>query len=376
MEDSPSTDVATVICVLGMHRCGTSFFTRVVNLLGVYLGPEQSLMESREVLNPKGFWEHNEIYKLNERILAEFGGSWHEPPDFQSGWASSTLLGDVREQARALIQSDFAKAALWGWKDPRACLVLPFWKTILPRMKHIICLRNPVEVALSLQRGYGMPVEKGARLWLEYVRSALENTAGESRFLIFYEDFLTEPDRYLSNLAAYVGLAGRERDPEIRNSIDEFASKELRHHRVSVLDAVAEPALSFPVKSLYLALALRFRLSEGRDPAELDPLLATTLQVFGHYAHESLQEFADRDSEISILKEQIADLNQRLTDRDVTLQVLSAELEDKTSQIARLSASLGGRLLARYGRFKYRHLLPLYRMLNAVHWGSGSGKKD
>ena len=32
-----------IICVLGMHRSGTSVATRLMNLLGVYLGAEEHL---------------------------------------------------------------------------------------------------------------------------------------------------------------------------------------------------------------------------------------------------------------------------------------------------------------------------------------------
>ena len=34
----------TIVCILGMHRSGTSLVSRVLNVLGVYLGPEEHLM--------------------------------------------------------------------------------------------------------------------------------------------------------------------------------------------------------------------------------------------------------------------------------------------------------------------------------------------
>ena len=40
----------------------------------------------------------------------------------------------------------------WGWKDPRNSLTLPFWKELLPNLKVVVCVRNPIEVIASLRR--------------------------------------------------------------------------------------------------------------------------------------------------------------------------------------------------------------------------------
>ena len=60
-----------VICTLGMHRSGTSLVSRMLNLLGVHLGTDQSLSGTNED-NPKGYWEHHTFALLNDEILARF----------------------------------------------------------------------------------------------------------------------------------------------------------------------------------------------------------------------------------------------------------------------------------------------------------------
>ena len=42
--------------VVGMHRSGTSIVSRLLNLLGAHLGPEDDLMPPKPD-NPTGFWE-------------------------------------------------------------------------------------------------------------------------------------------------------------------------------------------------------------------------------------------------------------------------------------------------------------------------------
>ena len=151
-----------VYCILGMHRSGTSLLTRLLSLLGVELGPDAHLMAPTK-FNPTGFWEHEGIVALNDELLARLGGRWQEPPPLAPGWERDPALDDLREKARALVAADFAGRAEWGFKDPRTCLTLPFWKTLLPPMRYILCVRNPADVAHSLE--HAMPFERGAALW-------------------------------------------------------------------------------------------------------------------------------------------------------------------------------------------------------------------
>src|SRR2546425_6536349 len=123
-----------VVCVLGMHRSGTSLLTRIINLLGVYLDPEESLMKASK-WNPKGFWEHQGIIDINDEILVRFGGSWGCPPVFPDHWHKAPQLDDLRDRARRLMAKDFGDAAVWDWKDPRTYLTLPFWQMLIPSMR-------------------------------------------------------------------------------------------------------------------------------------------------------------------------------------------------------------------------------------------------
>ena len=54
-------------------------------------------------------------------------------------------------KARLLIEG-FDSAGVWGWKDPRNSLTLPFWQDLLPGLKTLIMVRNPLEVAHSMKR--------------------------------------------------------------------------------------------------------------------------------------------------------------------------------------------------------------------------------
>src|SRR6516162_6096727 len=134
----PANPQPIITCLLGMHRSGTSLIARIINLLGVSLGPKEHLMKPL-LENPRGFWEHTALTGINEEILAKLGGNWHEPPAFPAGWERSPQFADLRRRARALIEADFNTVDSWGWKDPRNCLTLPFWQSILPAIHYVIC---------------------------------------------------------------------------------------------------------------------------------------------------------------------------------------------------------------------------------------------
>lgn len=217
---SRSAEDRTAVCVLGMSRSGTSLTARLLQLAGVYLGPEEELLgpelhqlagagdqvlEKARQSNPGGHWEHYRLMRLNERILRSLGGNWREPPPMPAGWESSAELDGLRDEAASLIAESFAGRPLWGWKDPRNSLTLPFWLRLIPRMRCVVCLRNPIDVAASLQRRDGMPVELGVELWRTYVDAALAATAGLPRLLVSYEAYFDDGLGAAARLARFVG---------------------------------------------------------------------------------------------------------------------------------------------------------------------------
>jgi O-antigen biosynthesis protein len=243
---SGATVGGTAVCVLGMSRTGTSLTTRVLDLAGVYLGPMDELLgtelrqlagEGEDVLakarssNPEGHWEHYRLMRLNERILRALGGSWREPPEMPPGWESSPELAAERDEARALLFESFAGHELWGWKDPRSSLTLPFWQCLIAEMRYVICLRNPLDIAASLERREGMSVAQALALWRVYVAAALAQTAGRPRLLVRYEDFFADRVGTAQRLARFVGCGRAFDDWEGQRRLAETVDERLWRNR-------------------------------------------------------------------------------------------------------------------------------------------------
>lgn len=275
----------TVLCVLGMSRTGTSLTARVLNLAGVYLGAEDELLggdlhhltgEGAAVLekagkaNPEGFWEHYRLMRLNERILKTLGGNWRDPPPFVAGWEASTELDAEREEARAMLAESFTGHNPWGWKDPRNCLTLPFWQKLLPGMRYVICLRNPADVATSLQRRDGMSLDEGVELWLTYLAAALVNTSGRPRLLIPYERYFEEPHETAADLARFAGREGAMDDCEARRRLEAAINHGLWRNRSSASDAITAGFVSGEAASLHLVTQLLAVADDGRNGVQAE----------------------------------------------------------------------------------------------------------
>lgn len=354
MSDATPNPKTQVICILGMHRSGTSLISRIINLLGVYLGPEDQLRKAAKD-NPLGFWEHRRLTALNDEILSRLGGSWHEPPVFRPGWEITPALQDLRERARAVIDEDFAAAKLWAWKDPRTCLTLPFWQRLLPPMRYVICLRNPADVAYSLERRDGFSFEKSVHLWLFHVVSSLQHTAGHPRLLLFYEDFMAQWPQELRRLARYLGACARAEEEDTQKAVREFLKAELQRHHTSLAHTADHPGLPYPAKALYmiLRLAATHRPEEISGRANAAPLFEEALNGF---ARDSIRA----PSELELVRSRIVEKDELIAEKDKLIAELSFWL-------LAVQRTIGWKMLERLRRVRDNLLPPGSRRRNS-YW--------
>ncbi|MFC1746970.1 sulfotransferase family protein [Candidatus Neomarinimicrobiota bacterium] len=209
-----------------MHRSGTSMVTRMLNICGLYLGREESIMPPQPD-NPAGYWENLDIVDINDEVLRFLGGGWDlQPKPVDANWPRNPQLAGLREQAEVAINS-FSNSARWGFKDPRLSLTLPFWQILIPNLRVIICLRHPHEITRSLMKRNGLSPANCAHLWLVYNQTVLSYTKEANRIVTHYESYFTNPEGELRRLLDW--LDWRVTDTLIERAVDSVAA-DLRHH--------------------------------------------------------------------------------------------------------------------------------------------------
>ena len=251
-----------MICVAGMPRSGTSLVTQLLHRCGLSLGPPEQLMPA-SINNADGFWENLRFVQLNERLLAASGGTWFAPP------AALRPTPKIAEEAKSIL-AQFEGEEPWGWKDPRNAVTLPFWKTLLPSMKVLVCIRHPAETASSLVASTLIPrtwpfywsvtrpdspirlgdgasrlwgavrtsmstrrrreliYQVGLELWRVYNTRILEETSADDRLVTHYEAALTKPRAELERILAFAGM---HVSPAALDEAVRVVSPRLRHQR-------------------------------------------------------------------------------------------------------------------------------------------------
>jgi hypothetical protein len=177
--------------------------------------------------NPDGFWEHLGFVALNDELLNALGGAWDLPPKADEAFTRPEL-DPLRLKARLLIEG-FDSAHVWGWKDPRNSLTLPFWQDLMSGLKTLIIVRNPLEVAYSMQVRNGTSCAFGLRLWEIYNRRLIKAGGKRERLVSHYDLFFGNAEKELRRIANFVGLP----DAKIRSAAKLVARK--RRTRISRL---------------------------------------------------------------------------------------------------------------------------------------------
>jgi hypothetical protein len=230
-ELSPTTDKPLAVCVLGMHRSGTSALTRLLNLLGVDLG--ENLLPGR-VDNPKGFWEHRGILDIHDDLLDALQSSFDDILPLPGGWHQEPQTAPFRQRLIDLIRADFGQTKLWGFKDPRTCRLLPMWLEIFADVgaeaRFVFVVRDPGEIALSLEARDGYSFNTSLLLTLTHLLEAESATRNQKRVFVTFEQLLSDWRSTVARVAYQLDIRWPRPNFEIEQAVNEFIDPRLRHH--------------------------------------------------------------------------------------------------------------------------------------------------
>jgi hypothetical protein len=318
-------------------------------------GPDDRLPWSPS--NPDHYESHS-LTLFDEDLLVGLGGSWEGPPALGPHWPQSAAnLGAGR--AQSALRRAFPDPGAVVWKDPRLCLLLPYWRQELGGPQAALFVwRTPEAVARSLSRRDGMPIPDGLALWERYNRRALAGLRGMPVSVVEYDAVVTDPAGFVEDSMAWLGsldgFAGTrsEADPEAATKL---VRSDLRHHGdapapdrtfdgsglASLTDllrgldghhrslAVDQPG----EESSWTTALLEHRRRQARQRAALDAVArqreAARHRHFVDRARQAevIAELADREADLAYCEAQVAQLEAQLAGAQEAL----TNLHDSTS---------------------------------------------
>ena len=323
--------------------------TRLLHRCGLELGPESDLMPP-QADNPEGFWEHLGFVALNEELLNELGGAWDLPPNADENFTHARL-DPLRMKARLLIER-FDSARVWGWKDPRNSLTLPFWQDLLQGLRTLIVVRNPLEVAYSMRERNGTSFSLGLRLWEIYNRRLLERTTEQQRLVTHYDLFFDDAETELRRIAEFTGLP----HAHVHNAA--ALVKKRRRHTHFTVEHLIDARVAPEVIELYGALIgeasatgrNKGKMAKSRqagDPNEAD-LLQGSVTRLNAFVPERIAQIEHLYQELLAQaearhKSQVEELAASLREKSISLSESEAR-EDELRQRLRLQLKAAERL--------------------------------
>ncbi|HVC69382.1 MAG TPA: hypothetical protein VNC61_03860 [Acidimicrobiales bacterium] len=284
------------IHVIGMHRSGTSATTGLLGRLGLGMPVEDDLIPA-SADNELGHFESRSLVQMNNRLFRHFGGLLFSPPALLDGWQDDAALEAWRPEAARRFRASFGPdvgTRPIAWKDPRSCITLPFWRTVIdPPTAAVFVFRDPVAVATSLRARSGLPLVHGLAAWERYVRAAAHNLVGLPTIAVDFDQMVGDPTAWCGALADFLGQQGVVIEPKRRRGAEEFVQRDLRHH---VAASAPPPG---PAAGAWLVLeALRERQGYhpswkapeiGPEPEWVNEILDLARQLETlHIAHASL----------------------------------------------------------------------------------------
>ena len=260
------TDARPVaILVLGMHRSGTSSVAGSLMRLG---GDAPLHLMPAQPDNERGFWESSVISALNDEILAAGGSDWQDWRSFDLNRIDRGVATALRARARSVLLAEFGEARLPVIKDPRMCRLMPFWSSVFQdlewSLRAVLPLRSPLEVALSLNRRDGIALSCASLIWLRHVLEAEVESREMPRAVLNWHDFLADPRRFLGRVGRSLKLTWPRGSGRAFAEIDEYVSGDLRHHRASLAQFRAHPAMDDLVCETYGAMLELVRGANNR----------------------------------------------------------------------------------------------------------------
>lgn len=361
--DETERQPGPLLCVLGMHRSGTSAVTQLLHRLGAGVGPQ--LLAAMDGVNADGFWEDSRVVEWDEQLLAAHAARWYDwqplaPADL--GALSAIATAARRYFAEEYVAAPGSAPLPFVVKDPRMCRLLPFWEPLWREARFemipVVVLRHPYAVAKSLERRDRIPFEYGVLLWVVYTLDSVMHTGrGEAvaaagngytpnavshsgvrpGIVIAFEEFCRQPLSLAHWLQSHCGIRWPLAEAQWAQTSSDVVKDHLRHHDDLLPEGVGAKALMAFAVAMYESLVAAAPALP--DAARVDALNTGFKAVLGELEGEiaMLRRLSGELMALSAESVRIGTLHSEalrtILEKDEIIHVKNALIEERDSAI-------------------------------------------
>ncbi len=329
----------TAVLVLGMHRSGTSALAGVLVRLGA-TAPRSLMRPTND--NPRGYWESDPIRYFHDRLLTSAGSRWMDWDRFNQDWLESPVAAQLLEEFGKLIVQEFGTAPLFVLKDPRICRFVQVCLrglellNIAPNV--VMPVRNPLEVANSLNARYRLTTERALLMWLRHVLDAEAATRHVPRCIVTLDSLLQDWRATVQRIGTALDLRWPKWSAGAQVEIDAFLANELRHHSLPDDPLRVRSGLYEWIGGTYRAL--RQLADDPSDPRQIYDTLDDIRRRFDAGASVFGTVARAQDNQVDALLVSVADLEKNQQALSDSRDLLEASRDALEADRTRLEASL------------------------------------
>ena len=334
-----------VVIVTSMHRSGTSACARVLNLRGLSIASD---LMSPGPDNERGFWESRSLADYHDRFFASVDHAHDSARSLSPGVFSTAAAERLEHRLEKHLRSLPEDGPVLV-KDPRISLVMPAWLKALDKVDLepfvVVMVRNPLEVAASLDRRNRFSFERSCLLWLRYMLGAERGSRGMKRVFVSYSDFLDDWRAQTARVIEGGGLAVSGLNQQMEEECDAFLTRSLQHHREDD-ESIHEDARVIPwVATVYDALRRATRddldgLEEVLDQVERD--LAASGNILEAQVARVDSRIFDFVNKEKVLQDEVLSLREQLGQQEQVSLRAEQEAKSLRDMIAASEEGRGG----------------------------------
>lgn len=321
------------VLVLGMHRSGTSMVTRLLNLAGLHL-PDDLLGADRG--NEEGHWEPFFLMARNQAFLKAIDSSPNDWAKIDLTALPADLLMSYKADLHSWIAAQREGCDSLLIKEPRLCRMADPLLDVLDaqgmQTRIILPLRNPLEVARSLEVRDKTPLREGLLIWLRHVLDAERVSRGRVRSFVTYEALLADWAGQTRRMGRDLGLDALQQVHDHSEAVDAFINPTSRHHSISEHALHEIGYTAGMVLRAHETLTLLCANPDAAAPMaqcdalrrDLDEIEALTLPLL----RDQVQILETQQAELNTQRSHSDDLARRLTAQVTVLRDLQKSVDE------------------------------------------------